>query len=171
MKNLFYLGLFVLSMTSCSVENEADTFDGVLEINLSFEDEICGEATFHRFGDLGNVTVFNDTENLIVRIISADPEGLIQARVAIVDDLEDFPVTGGGNLPPGQMPEVIHVGGDWFTQFTFPLSRFSDLDDNCLLIATWATFKGKGGGHWAGNQTAGNGKTPWRYFSFCIQGC
>ncbi|MCM4159580.1 hypothetical protein FHG64_16310 [Antarcticibacterium flavum] len=88
-----------------------------------------------------------------------------------MDNFEDFPANGGGQLPPGQLGEVIKVGGDWFAQFTFPLSDFADFDDNCLYIAPWAIFKGNGGEHWAGDMTAGNENHPWRYFTFCIQEC
>ncbi|QED37550.1 hypothetical protein FK178_07340 [Antarcticibacterium arcticum] len=172
MKKLLLLSLVAAALSSCSVENEAmDALDGIREIDLSFEDEICGEETSHWYGDLGSVTVFNDRENLIVRIISTDPEGLQQARVEIVDNFGDFPANGGGQLPAGQMGEVSHVGGEWYTQFSFPLSNFANFEDNCLLIAPWAIFKGNGGTHWAGDQTAGNENNPWRYFAFCIQDC
>lgn len=172
MKKLILLAVLAAGASSCTVDNEVlESMENIREVNLSFEDEPCGETTGHLFGELGSVEVFNDRDNLIVRFLSSDPEGLIQARVEIVDKFEDFPANGGGQLPPGQMGEVIKVGGDWFAQFNFPLSDFADFDNECLYIATYAIFKGNEGEHWAGDLTAGNENHPWRYFTFCIQDC
>lgn len=172
MKKLIFLAVLALG-ASCSVENDSlDNLENFGEMNLSFEDDYCGEYTSHGFSDhLGSVMVFNDAETLTVRFISSDPEGLIQARVEIADNFGQFPANGGGNLPPGQMGEVIKVGGDWFAQITFPLSSFANFEDNCLLIAPMAIFKENRGEHWAGDQTSGNENHPWRYFSYCIQQC
>ncbi|MCM4159581.1 hypothetical protein FHG64_16315 [Antarcticibacterium flavum] len=78
MKKLIFLAFVLAGITSCTVDNEGlEPMDGIMEVNLSFEDDPCGETTSHPFGDLGNVYVFNDRDNLIVRFMSHDPEGLI----------------------------------------------------------------------------------------------
>ncbi len=160
MKKLMFLAVLALGAAGCSVDNDIPN-ENIQELNLSFEDNYCGTQLGVPFGDLGNIMVFNDNETLTIRFLSNEPLSLMQARVEIVDNLNEFPINGGGNLPPGQMAEVVKVGGDDYAQFTFPLSNFSHFEDNCLLIAPWAIFKANAGQHTT---------DPW-YFQYCIQSC
>ncbi|AVR46807.1 hypothetical protein C7S20_16920 [Christiangramia fulva] len=163
MKNLFYLSLVLLGITSCSVDHEEkQTNDALSVFNLS----VVNDPVTQSFGPAGYVTVYNDAETLYVKFVANQGHKLINSRLDIVANPADFLDTNGGNLPPGKMGSFENQGGVSEYIYEFPLS---DFPESCIYIAPWAIFTAGGPDtqHYAGDILGGNDHHElWWYFKY-----
>lgn len=169
MKKFLFLSLIAITIIGCSVDNEELDFDAqqVLEKNAVFEIEGC-EAQSLDFGDSGELLVTNDEDYLYVTFSASPGNSLTKARLQIGNTLEDFPIVGQGNLPPGQMEhQKDFPSGVEAHTFVVPLNLYED----CHYIAANAIFSGgsNSGSFWAGDLEGRRGN--WSYFQYCTQTC
>lgn len=166
MKRIFLLSILGLSLSACSVDsNELDlNANEIQELNVTFED--CSPVTY-QFGEAGYIEVNNDVKILKVRIVAKDGYSLVDTKLHIAENLQDFPVVGNGNLPPGQMSHqepnpdsVEHI-------FEFDLTDYPE----SFFIASNSTFEKDGSAQslWAG--TPAGSKGNWSYFEYTMQEC
>lgn len=169
MKKVLFLPFIAMIFIGCSVDNEELDFEPqqILEMNAVFEVEGC-ETQSLDFGSAGEIHVTNDESNLYVTITASHANSLTKARLHIGNMLQDFPLVGQGNLPPGQMEHQEHFpsGVDSHT-FVFPLSLY----DDCFYIAANAIFShgDTSTSLWSGDIEGNSGK--WSYFEYCEQTC
>ncbi|WP_220660182.1 hypothetical protein [Gillisia mitskevichiae] len=183
MKKLFFAGLLLMGVTSCSVDNsvpEANGFDGIKTLDLvsSLGDVACGEKVTWPFGDasVGIVEVSQDGSNLFVKIIATERDGngadrkLVQSRVGFYASEADLPAaTMVGEIPN----QVVHpTGGASITTYTytFPITTLP-VECGSFYIRTWTIFTAGGNlaEHFAGNLP---GPQPsWYNFEYCVKLC
>ena len=170
MKRIFLLAVVGLSSIACSVESDELDFNAneFQELNAAVEVAGCTAETYE-FGEAGIIEVINNDENLYVSIVANEGYSLVNTRLHIAADFEDFPTVGNGdNLPPGQM--AFHEPNPDSDKHTFVL----DLEDypKTILIASNSIFS-KGGNSeslWAGGTAVGK-KGKWSYFQYEIKDC
>lgn len=169
MKKIFLVPLFALFFISCSVDDEGLDLDAqqVLEKNAVLEVEGC-ETQSRSFGNTGELRVTNDKHNFFITIMASSGFNLSKVRLHIGNTLQDFPLVGQGNLPPGQMEhqEDFTSAIDSHT-FVIPLNQY----DKCFYIAANAVFSNDANSIslWAGDLEGPKGK--WSYFQYCEQLC
>lgn len=166
MKRIFLLSIIGLSLGACSVDrDELDlNADEIQEFNVTVED--CSPVV-HQFGEAGFIEVNNDDETLTVRIVANDGYSLVNAKLHLASNLQDFPLTGNGNLPPGQMAHQESNPDSAEHTFEFDLSSYSET----VFIASQSTFTKEGNSQslWAG--TLAGSKGSWSYFEYTLQDC
>ncbi|MFD2518551.1 hypothetical protein [Salinimicrobium flavum] len=164
-----YLLFMAFTFLSCSVEDEGIMPNENYLMDLSAVVEGTGCATdSYPFEDAGVIEVVNDEEVVYVTILANSGYVLNTVRLQVGDHLDDFPLTGNGNLPPGQM-KINESFSSGVTQRTyeFPLSDYSD----SVTIASISSFSGTAGNitAWAGDNHVQSGN--WSYFEYMIQDC
>lgn len=169
MKNILFLPLIAMIFIGCSVDNEELDFEPqqIFEKNAVFEVDGC-ETQILDFGDAGEMHVTNDETNLYVTISAQAGNSLSKARLHIGNTLQDFPLVGQGNLPPGQMEHQkdFSPGVESHT-FVFLISSYRE----CFFIAANAIFSNGSNSTsvWAGDLQGSKGN--WSYFEYCEQIC
>ncbi|QCY68613.1 hypothetical protein FHG64_03950 [Antarcticibacterium flavum] len=169
MKKVLFFPLIAMLLIGCSVDNEELDFEPqqILEKNAVFEVEGC-ETQSLDFNDSGEIYITNDDTNLYITISAQPGNSLSKARLQLGNTLQDFPLVGQGNLPPGQMEhqEDFSPGVDSHT-FIFPLSSYEE----CFYIAANAIFSNgtNSSSLWAGDLQGPKGN--WSYFEYCVQSC
>lgn len=167
MKKIISVGLLLVGMAACTVENE-ELNEGVQEINLSYEYDTCGELTEQHFGDAGSVRLWTDDETLYVEFKANPGSKLVQSRISFFQKYDrDF--HGNEMFPPGEIDNHrLHKGKTTSYTYEFPVSQFE-----CGLynIIPWAIFSGGGrnNSNFAGDISGGRGN--WSYFEYCINYC
>ncbi len=185
MKKIFFAGLLLMGVTSCSVDNavpEINDTDGIKTLDLLSSEGIvaCGDDVTWPFGsfDVGKVVMSQDGDNLYVEITAnnsvATQRRIVQSRVSFygLND-PDFP----------NSTQVGHIGNHFVQHdnnittylYTFSLAelRGSGEIPQCgsFYVITWANFTAGGSEahHFAGNYIGIHGN--WKYFEYCVNPC
>ena len=172
MKKVTLLFILGISTVACSVDpNELIIIEHELgELNASSEINVCEPETF-TFDQVGKIDVTNDDPNLFVKAVALEGYSLIDFKLHVANEFEDFPIVGQGNLPPGQMEHQRSFSpGKSDDTFTLSLGGLND----CVLIAAKATFQKENDivEVWAGLEDGNAGDAGnWYYFEYCEREC
>lgn len=169
MKNII-LPIFILFLTSCSVEKEEFNEPPIQfsDLNAIVEIEGC-EIDSYNFENVGKIEVTNDAEKLYITVAStAEDFDLLNAKLHIANSESGFPTVGRGNLPPGNMEYNMDFDSN-VKSHTFEF-LLADLEE-CIYIASQSTFSNGEDAvtAWVGDINVKYGN--WSYFQYCIQEC
>ena len=169
MKKILMLIILGVSLMACSVERDELNLgeNEFQELNAAVEVTGCSPETF-AFGEAGIIEVINDDKKLYVSIVANEGYSLVNTKLHVANNFEDFPTVGkGDNLPPGQMSFHEPAPNAEIHTFVLDLDNYS----NNFLIASNSTFSKDGSSEnlWAGTAVGKKGK--WSYFEYSVQEC
>ncbi|WP_340818946.1 hypothetical protein [Methanolobus sp. WCC4] len=121
--------------------------------------------------DVGTLNVSNDTEYLYITYETMNGWTILETHLEVVNDSEDFPVNGGGNVVPGHFTYKNDSipAGTTIQDYVIPLEAYLPAKNNTLYIAAHAVVSNGTSeeGAWA-NGTRFSDKNWATYFTYTI---
>ncbi|MFD1096327.1 hypothetical protein [Salegentibacter chungangensis] len=162
MKRFLILGFILISMISCSTEEELDMLEPE-ELNLTFEKDGCVIHSFE-YDQAGFAQVRNYNDELVVRISSANDFLLKEVKIYIANSGAEFPKNKKGLIPGRADYKKKFKEGVNENKAKFSLA---ELPEN-FFIAAYVEFESSDDSYegWAGDIISGDGN--WTYFEYGV---
>lgn len=162
------LGVAIFCLFGCSVDELKIQPESINVSNLTHELSIC-ETKNINIENHGVLKIINDEDFIYVTISGIDGYLLSDTKLHIANSVNQFPLNGNDNLPPGQMRYKENFDPAK-SEFTFTIPYVGETGDK-KVIASNNTFLKNGTyiNSWVGTKTLG--KNKWAYFDYTIQAC